>query len=74
MQQMRQAPDGFHWLCMADGCDQISVLGWARKTDSDGGTTAVEACGDHKLSDDLAARIHEIPCLAPPTCGCGFEP
>lgn len=68
MQQMRQAgPADARWLCIADGCNAISTHTWSKATEV-GGTLAVVACDDHKISDDLAGHIHLPTCQAPPEC------
>lgn len=37
-------------------------------------TILVMACATHAITADLASRIHQNTCVAPPTCGCTPEP
>jgi hypothetical protein len=30
----------------------------------------IRGCDEHKITDDLAAVIHDASCAAPPTCDC----
>lgn len=61
-------PDG-RWGCSADDCTLDAIQGWTR-WDDEGNQIMVYACDDHQIGIELAARIHDPTCLAPPTCDC----
>lgn len=61
-------------------CPQPAVVQWRRRAaDDDAGTEPVYACGQHAISLNAAACVHQPTCPAPdparlPACGCTPEP
>lgn len=71
-QPRRRNPDGPGFLCQADDCDSPAVLGWSIKQDEQCNVTIRYACEVHAFAveDPAAGMLHQVDCLAPPTCTC----
>jgi hypothetical protein len=61
-------------------CGLPALVQWRRRrADDPGGTDAVYACGQHPITLEAAALVHQPDCPAPdpnrlPACGCTPEP